>query len=228
MTFGRPVMVHEAYTTPLPSMIDDEYLRTDGEGSQPTNVSSRMGLCVQSCRLFEILADILSSFYTPKVRTGPQADFNEQQMVSQVMSFSNRLDSFVESIPHYLKPASSPDMPAQPEHLTLQQQVLYCRYSSCSILSRSFTDYLRFLYTRLLSLRPLLLMATRKAARDTLYPSREENLASLDDHLVQRCCFLCVETAHRLIETIHVHLDTTYRSSGWHSVYCMFQPCGLL
>lgn len=46
------------------------------------------------------------------------------------------------------------------------------------------------------------------------------SLSSLDEELIQRCCNLCVVTAHRLIETIHQHLDTAYKSSGWHTVYC--------
>lgn len=48
----------------------------------------------------------------------------------------------------------------------------------------------------------------------------DDNIGQLEDHLTQRACSLCINTAHRLIETIHVHLGTLYRSSGWHSVYC--------
>lgn len=49
----------------------------------------------------------------------------------------------------------------------------------------------------------------------------EENLSLLDDHIISRYCDLCINTAHRLIETIFEHLDTAYKSFGWHSVYCM-------
>lgn len=82
-------------------------------------------------------------------------------------------------------------------------------------------DRVRFLYTRLLSLRPLLLMATKRNPNDTTHLSVPANLSSLDDDLVKSSCYLCINTAHHLIETIHQHLDTTYKSSGWHSVYCM-------
>lgn len=44
--------------------------------------------------------------------------------------------------------------------------------------------------------------------------------SSLDSELIDRCCMFCVETAHSLIEAIHTHLNTLYKSSGWHSVYC--------
>jgi len=46
--------------------------------------------------------------------------------------------------------------------------------------------------------------------------------SSLDEEVIQRCCTLCAETASRLIETLHENLNTLYRSSGWHSVYCKF------
>jgi hypothetical protein len=36
---------------------------------------------------------------------------------------------------------------------------------------------------------------------------------------------MCVTTAHSLVETIHQHLNTAYKSTGWHSVYCTFLPC---
>lgn len=49
----------------------------------------------------------------------------------------------------------------------------------------------------------------------------EDNLSLLDDHIIRRYCDLCINTAHRLIEAIFEHLDTAYKSFGWHSVYCM-------
>jgi len=69
-------------------------------------------------------------------------------------------------------------------------------------------------------LRPLLLMATKRYADDVPQTSSSANLSSLDNDLIKRSCTLCIDTAHRLIETLYQHLDTMYRSSGWHSVYC--------
>lgn len=75
------------------------------------------------------------------------------------------------------------------------------------------------MYVRVLSLRPLLLLATRREhCPSTRLP--EESQSSLDEELIRNCCNLCVVTAHRIIENIHGHLDTAYKSSGWHSVYC--------
>lgn len=75
----------------------------------------------------------------------------------------------------------------------------------------------RYLYTRVLLLRPLLLVATKR--RSTVDASALKP-TSLDADIVKSCCNLCIKTAQYLIECLHQHLDTTYRSSGWHSVYC--------
>lgn len=129
MTFGRPTMVNGSYGTPMPSLIDDEYLCTDGEGIQPKGVNSRMGLFVYSCRLFEILKDILSSFYAVDASSEPIGESRLHSMVSEVLNFNRRLDDFITSLPNYLKTAkSSPvNMSERNSCTNLQQQVLYCR-----------------------------------------------------------------------------------------------------
>lgn len=129
MTFGRPTMVNSTDGTPVPSLIDDEYLRMDGEGIQPKAVNSRMGLFVYSCRLFEILNDILSSFYSVADSTDPVSESRLQDMVSEVLSFNRRLDNFITSLPDYLKTAQSSQVVISERNnsTNLQQQVLYCR-----------------------------------------------------------------------------------------------------
>jgi hypothetical protein len=74
-------------------------------------------------------------------------------------------------------------------------------------------DLCRYLYVRLLSLRPLLLMASKREARPPMH-----NV--LGDEVIRVCCNSCVSTACRLIDTLFINLGTLYRSSGWHSVYC--------
>ena len=78
----------------------------------------------------------------------------------------------------------------------------------------------RYLYIRILSLRPLLLVMTKRVTTGTVQGQAQPSVSSLDDMVFKHCYNLCVHTAHRLIETIHRYLDTTYRSSGWHAVYC--------
>lgn len=113
----------------MPSLIDDEYLRTDGDGAQPKGSNSRMGLFVYSCKLFEILDDILSTFYSVDASADPVSQSRLQDMVSEVLSFNRRLDNFIISLPGYLKTAQSSQvvMTERNSWTNLQQQVLYCR-----------------------------------------------------------------------------------------------------
>lgn len=64
------------------------------------------------------------------------------------------------------------------------------------------------------------MVTTKRGRRTSRHMLSGTAQSSLDEEVIQRCCTLCAETASRLIETLHENLNTLYRSSGWHSVYC--------
>lgn len=131
MTFGRPVMISTKWDVPLPSLIDDEFLREQqGEGSQPPGTPSRLGLLVYSSKLFLILDDILSTFYSshPEFNVTEMApdDVRADRILSDVMSINRRLDRFLEDVPTYLR--CTPEQATNPDKsVELQRQVLHCR-----------------------------------------------------------------------------------------------------
>lgn len=129
MTFGRPFMVYSSYNTPIPSLIDDKYLQIAGEGLQPASVPSHMGLFVYSCKLFEILADTLSTFYTRAPGNDVENGSSVEEMISNILKLVRRLENFDQTLPCYLKPASNANSSVsdQDGYINLQQQVLYCR-----------------------------------------------------------------------------------------------------
>lgn len=226
MTFGRPTLIARKWKVPVPILIDDEYLRSDGvEGAQPPDTPSKMGLFVYSCALFELLAEILESFYVDDCEatsTNPSIPaIPDENMIASALDFNRRLDKFADSIPIYLRTCETSQIVVsdRDNHVNLQQQVLYCRYicplNACEYIGVVLISS-RFLYIRVLSLRPVLLLATKY----TLRPTFRVRESSLDRQLIEQCCNLCVLTAHRLVEAIHQHLGTAYRSTGWHSVYC--------
>jgi hypothetical protein len=141
MTFGRPTMISKQWNVQAPAMIDDEYLLMDGEGFQPTDVPSRMGLFVYSSKLFEILDEILSTFYTEDVvKWSSKQDDSEtrsQRMLMDVLGFNRRLDKFIASIPKYLQPtvASHPPNQQKENYIKIQEKVLYCRCGSPILIS---------------------------------------------------------------------------------------------
>ncbi|KAJ9299811.1 transcriptional regulator family: Fungal Specific TF [Paecilomyces variotii] len=219
MSFGRPTMIGKSWNVPIPSLIDDEYLFDNGEeGVQPAHIPSRMGLFVWSCPLFEILAEILGYFYIDDGGDGYPKHLGSEacnkELLSRVLDFNRRLDNLFDSIPEYLKTTkiTRPTISDKNSSVSLQQQVLYCR----------------FLYVRVLSLRPLLLLARRREQPSSSTRLPAKGHLSLDEELIVRCCNLCVVTAHQIIESIYEHLDTAYKSSGWHSVYFTFASITIL
>jgi len=82
----------------------------------------------------------------------------------------------------------------------------------------------RFLLVRILLLRPVLLTSVSKE-NSTLLAKAEPGLQK---DLAIGVCTLCVKTAHLLVDTIHAHLNTEYRSSGWHTVYFAFAAATIL
>ena len=141
MTFGRPTMLSKSRNVPVPSLIDDEYLCVQGEGFQPPDVPSRLGLFVSSCKLFEILHEILSDFYAEDSGIGLPKQLESKpharEIVVDILKFNRRLDEFIDSIPEYLRATGSSHVVVSEKNscVNLQQQVLYCRYFSCQNLA---------------------------------------------------------------------------------------------
>ncbi|RVX72599.1 hypothetical protein B0A52_03995 [Exophiala mesophila] len=215
MTFGRPTMVSKNWDVPLPALIDDEYLRSHGEGEQPSHIPSRLALLISSSKLFSILDEILNFFYAEHLGNDLEEKAEDEvrvrEMISKVLVLNRRLEEFADNVPDYVRGAilACRAPKEQNTSVQIQEQVLYCR----------------FLYTRVLLLRPLLLVATKR--RSTVEPAALKP-SSLDVDIVKSCCNLCIKTAQYLIECLHQHLDTTYRSSGWHSVYFTFAAATIL
>jgi hypothetical protein len=78
----------------------------------------------------------------------------------------------------------------------------------------------RFLYTRILLLRPLLLSGAKRNSPLITNHYRTMSLPPLDTDIMASACNLCVKTAHLLVERLYENLGTPYRTSAWHTVYC--------
>lgn len=126
-------MISTSWHVPLPSLIDDEYLSADGQGEQPQNRPSRLGLLIWSSKLFLILDEFLLSFYAPhpqkSVDTMSEGDLNVQQIISDVMLLNRRIEEFFDSIPEYLRLKTGSELVPEQEELsvTIQKQILNCR-----------------------------------------------------------------------------------------------------
>lgn len=120
-------MILTSFTTKAPSMIDDEYLLIDGEGAQPPTKPTFMGLCVYSCALLDILADVLVTFYSPKMDNDFASPDKQHTMLTQVLTFNSRLDRFLSSVPQGLKVHAKSASASQDGSFSQQREVLHRR-----------------------------------------------------------------------------------------------------
>ncbi|PVH70178.1 hypothetical protein DL98DRAFT_521762 [Cadophora sp. DSE1049] len=213
MTFGRPAMITRSRDTPYPLMIDDDFLQIEAEGHQPSNLPSRMGLFVYSSILYDILDKILITFYTPETATESpaptSADDTVQKLLSNILTYNRQLDGFQKSIPEYLRLPAREDQPhMNASHVQLQARILNCR----------------FLYTRVILLRPLLLLSTQSNIRTGSNAADlwRTGSTTLDREIADHACNLCVRTAQELVENLFQNLHTPFRISPWHTVYLSF------
>jgi hypothetical protein len=134
MTFGRPTMLSSSWDVPVPALIDDEYLNNGTEGHQPEGKPSVMGLFVSSCDLFQLLEEILNSFYSgepfPDLSKQEKASDMAKAFIAPVLQYNRRLDEFIDSVPSYLKLGQYGEgAKFNSNSVALQQQVLYSRYA---------------------------------------------------------------------------------------------------
>lgn len=81
----------------------------------------------------------------------------------------------------------------------------------------------RFLYTRLLLLRPVILSLFRRVpSKEPDSTVRDQN--SFEEKLAGRMGQLCLTTAYDLISVLHQDKDSIYRCEAWWTVYCTFEP----
>ncbi|KAH8897411.1 hypothetical protein GQ53DRAFT_803376 [Thozetella sp. PMI_491] len=136
---------------PLPLIIDDEYLLEDSEGSQPSHLNAQVGSFVYSSKLFDILNEILSSFYVEKSTmfqpsSTPSSSYQE---LDTVMRLNGALNEFQEKLPSYLVISPDSANPKTPvdDKIALGAKILYSR----------------FLYIRIFLLRPILLLVAQSS-----------------------------------------------------------------
>ena len=124
-------MIKTPTDVPLPSMIDDEYLSTSTECQQPLGKPSHLGAFVYSCKLFELLGQVLDFLSSPLLQSTSQAKAVSQigDVLFQVRELNRKLDTFSESVPQYLRKSDKTSLhtTAHDNHTHLQQRVLHCR-----------------------------------------------------------------------------------------------------
>ncbi|KAH9209557.1 fungal-specific transcription factor domain-containing protein [Leptodontidium sp. 2 PMI_412] len=145
MTLGQPLMIGRAISesVPLPACIDEAYLSSDPgrEGVQPSNIPSNMEFFRLTLKLYNILEDILSTFYPSGV--SDQLTYKKDNCTSEeihcldlnaILRIDKLLSEWMASIPPHLvsrPPAINPEID---EGFLRQANVLKLRYLHLQIL----------------------------------------------------------------------------------------------
>ncbi|KAJ5970093.1 uncharacterized protein N7479_000011 [Penicillium vulpinum] len=194
MTFGRPAMISKGSggEVPLPAAVDDEYISSgsSNEVSQPPGQPSMMAFYAKSLELYEIMNDVLISFYKPISDENAEDihDFCFDNAASEgertIFELDRSLTRWTRSLPLHLRGDSS----------AVSTNPIFCRQS---IVLRA-----RFLHVRMLLFRPTL--SKYCAIRDN---TTSDPLVSTNDSFPYRvalqCSVICVKAAQESIELIY-------------------------
>ena len=185
-----------------------------------------------SVRLLGILHEILDTVYSSsRSRLDERPGSGDAELLRQSLKLNDQLDQLLAFMPERLSnfiaipPSTNHDHACK---FSLHEQALLTR-SVVTLLSLDIRDVLvfsllrrqhpltvpRFLYARIMLLRPLTLDL---AKRD---PSRFLNLGST---VLMECCRLCLVSAELLVFTLRPEGDSPRRLADWHSVYRMSTP----
>jgi hypothetical protein len=96
------VLLSKKYSVPIPSCIDDEYLSDVGQGMQPPGRPSRLVFFVQSLALFDLLFEILQTFYSAG-ESEAENKGEDLEVSDHFLQLSSKLDNFVSRLPDHLK-----------------------------------------------------------------------------------------------------------------------------
>ncbi|CAC9890749.1 unnamed protein product [Aureobasidium pullulans] len=212
-TFGWPMMVQDECTIPLP-MLSDNALNLE-EGNTSSGVDTSSDLCVfrSTCDLFGILGEILSTIYQNNgalLRT-TAAQNQASQTLSHIMGLNGRLDAYLISTPPYIRSfieeTEPPTANTVSDTILIHQQAISCRYRYC---------HRRFLYTKILLLRPALILHVEDPDMS------QETYTSPNPHILTHAINVCARACSRVIEILHHNLSSPLRMPDWHIVYITF------
>ncbi|KAJ3539946.1 hypothetical protein NM208_g5279 [Fusarium decemcellulare] len=199
VTFGRPTMISNYSEVSKPLMIDDEFLLEDGEGTQPSHLTPRMGSFVYSLKLFDILNEILATFYARKNTffQGHDTASWDCQELDVVLRFNMQLNKFWESVPDYLAVSQGSE-------------------ESNTTDSARIAPGAKILYSR-----PILLLVAQ-VSNNAQSGNKIHNQDRLEQQVALKACTLCVSTVQTLIAHIYNNMDDSYWTSISHKIHYTF------
>ncbi|KAH0361842.1 hypothetical protein KCU65_g8464, partial [Aureobasidium melanogenum] len=205
-TSGWPMMIQVEHNIPMPVLGDAALSPEDRAFSGSVESLSDLSIFRYTCDLFNLVGDILTTLYCNNGALLPASTDTKWQsrILSQIMALNGRLEAYLHTLPENIRDFTEGHeqniLQNTPQPMLLCQQAISCRY----------------LYTRILLLRPVLLLPLDHP--DVI----EEGFIPPDDKLIMHAIDLCATASYRLIETLHSNLSSPFRVADWHVVYMTF------
>ncbi|KAK4153595.1 activator of stress genes 1 [Chaetomidium leptoderma] len=215
-TFGRPGMIFPGLTqTPLPLDIDEEYLSTTEEGTQPPGIPSRMDMVLYSVKILVVLEEMRAAQRAPRLKLDQSSDEFTVPDPGAVLSVDSKIEDLLNGLPHHLRPD------ADLSNMSLNEDTIkFFRVQSHAV-------RFRMLLLRVFLLRPSLLAeAERWTTRNTSAPQPASLV--LQERFHHELCTLCLTTVHSVLEEIHKDLATSGGMSAWYALHFTFASATVL
>jgi hypothetical protein len=187
---------------------------------------SHVNVFTYACELFSIIGDILSTLYCNNGALLPPSanQMQHAQTLSQVMALNGRLEAYLITIPRSLRTFIEGSEQTNPiDNLgpgLVIQQAISCRYGlhyRPILCTKPLIHEFRYLYAKILLLRPALLMPLEKQNF-----AEEEVGLSHRDTLIVHAIDLCISSSSRILDILHNSLNSPYRVADWHVVYSKY------
>jgi hypothetical protein len=199
--YGRPPMVSRTFNVQLPSDVDQEYDTADLDGNILRGRIPGASMFHLSVKLLSILHGILETIYLnfqsqPTDRPGSR----DVELIRKILELNQQLDEFIASVPKRLGSL-----------VTLATSSRCGGACDFSLHEQALLTLSRFLYARIMLLRPLMLVFGN---------SNHYSSVNLEVAVSRECCSLCLISAELLVLNLHQGGSTSHRLADWHTTYC--------
>ncbi|KIW24396.1 uncharacterized protein PV07_10114 [Cladophialophora immunda] len=206
MTLGRPLLLYKFSEIPLPIPVDDEFL--GDPATQPRDRVSLIHFYIESIKVYEILADVVSQVYdlSAPARSNTKSDSN----VDTILNIEAAISKLEKNLPDHLDwsrhhpPAYNGSGEAVFEQQTsvLRSRLLHLRV----LLYRpKFTRYCQY-------------MCAHESARLS-DPALDAEFTQVSLAIVRSLSISCVDNSISLIEQLHRFSITSATGAWWYNVF---------
>jgi hypothetical protein len=219
--YGRPPMISRASGVRLPSEVDRDYTAIDSDGAVLKERIPGASMFCLSVKLLNVFYEILETVYVEfEHQVADTSGPRDAELLGKSLRLNHQLDQWFLSMPDRLRCfVATPLNWNLGCKFSIHEQALVTR-----LVNRSLSEALllgisaqlhtltikRFLYTRIILLRPLTLIIGNRNPRGAL---------DLGSTVLKECCSLCLLSSELLVHSLRQDKASPRRLADWHAIY---------